>query len=125
MPTSRSVSTRSGHRRPWSTKHHLRLVNRIGRWLERAGVRDTNVRTELAIDLADGLYAAGVVKLELQSLLRLDPRRVDGRDKALTHAVHLGVYAKDELRYHFARLLRRWEAEVEYRLARKPRRGSR
>jgi len=98
---------------------------RVDRWLAQAGQASDVRRAKIAIDLVDGLYASAVISKELSAMLRCDPRSPAGRDRAASHAVRLGVYARDELRYHIQRLSRHWESSVEDLLARRPRRRPR
>src|SRR4051812_19904680 len=107
MKRSNSVA-RKAPKQPWAAKKHVALVNRIDNWLVKAGIGPDRVRTEVSIDLVDGLYAAEVVKAELEAMLRCNPKSKKGRDQAALHAITLHVYADGELKYHVQRLLRRW-----------------
>jgi len=61
----------------------------------------------------------------LSALLRTDPSTTRGADRALTHAVNIGVWAFSELRYHVTSLQRGWESKIENHIARLPASGAR
>ena len=90
---------------------HVRFVRRLDRWLKAAGVSDA-AASYLAVDLADGLFAADRVRHHLRRMLKHNPRTKRGADAASGEAIDLHVYASGELRFHLNRLLRRWEREV-------------
>ena len=96
-------------------------MRRIDRWLLKAGIRDAKVRSGVAIDLSDALDAAERIQFHLSALLRTDPSTTRGADRALTHAVNIGVWAFSELRYHVTSLQRGWESKIENHIARLPR----
>src|SRR6266566_9305605 len=90
----------------------VRRVNRIDRWLLKAGIGDADVRSRVAIDLSDSLDAAERIQFHLSALLRTNPSTKRGAERALTHTVSIGVWAFNELRYHVLRLQRGWELNI-------------
>ncbi len=100
----------------------VQRVNRIDRWLLKAGIQDADVRTRVAIDLSDSLDAAERIQFHLSALLRTNPSSKSGAERALSHTVSIGVWAFNELRYHVLRLQRGWELNIENPIARLPRR---
>jgi hypothetical protein len=106
-----------------SAKRSVQRVQRITRWLERAGVRDSDTRATIAVDLSDALDAMDVIDGHLSAMLRTNPQTRDGNDHALTHVSGLGVWWSTELRFHVQRLHRHWEKDVEAVVARGPRKA--
>jgi hypothetical protein len=110
-------------RSPWSARRHVALVSEISKWLTRAGVKQRGIRSDISVDLSDGLFAALTIRNELAALLACDPQTERGRDKALSHAANITIYAEGELTDHLERLVKRWR-RVENALL-KPKRKKR
>jgi len=98
-------------------KRHVALVRRIDRWLLRAGIPDSSVRSHVAVDLGDALHWMHQFRRHASQMLRLNPGTKRGADRALNHAVGIGILASTELVWHVRGLNRRWEAYVEDALA--------
>jgi len=96
---------------------HLRLVRRLNRWFERAGIESGSVRAQLTIDLADSLYAATQIRRLADAMLACDPTTRKGAARALREAGHIDALAFTELRHHVASLRRVWESKLLERLA--------
>jgi hypothetical protein len=96
---------------------HLRLVRRLNRWFERAGVSSGKARAHLTIDLADSLYAAAQIKRLVDEMLASDPSTRRGSDRALKQAGRIDALAFTELKHHIASLQRTWEPKLMERLA--------
>jgi hypothetical protein len=116
-PTRRSAPDR----KPWTTREHIAYVNRVARWLAKAGVRGKARRTRVAIDLVDGLFAAAMLKSSLDSMLRCDPTTSAGRQRALSYSYRISTWAHDELQERLARLASEWEPSIVRTIARRPR----
>ena len=96
---------------------HLRLVRRLNRWFERAGIESGTVRAQLTIDLADSLDAAKQIRRLTDEMLACDPTTRRGAARALRHAGYIDALAFTELRAHVASLKRVWESKLLKRLA--------
>jgi hypothetical protein len=93
------------------------LANRISAWLKKSGVQDPEVRTTLAVELADFLDAARNTGEHLEGMLSQDPAQPESADRALEHAGSISVYLFGEAKDHLLELEALWEAQVEERLA--------
>jgi hypothetical protein len=100
-----------------TAKSTVRLVNRIDRWLERAGINQRD-STKLSIDLADTLAAADRIRTHLNRMLSSNPRTTLGAHRAFAHAAAIGAWVHPELTFHVARLRRTWPAKLENQLDR-------
>lgn len=101
---------------PIGMASHLRLVRRLNRWFERAGVSSDKARAHLTIDLADSLYAAAQIRRYVDEMLASDPSTRRGADRALKWAAYIDALAFTELKNHIRSLERVWEPKLLERL---------
>jgi len=94
------------------SRRMVRDSNRIGRWLQRAGVPSSSIRTLVAVDLTEFLIGADDIKRHVRALLTQDPGTRRGARAAATHATSIEV-ALDHLLDHARRLNRNWQRAVE------------
>ena len=100
----------------------VRESDRVGRWLQRAGLPLGSVRTFVAIDLVELMMAAEDIKHHARALLRQNPSTKRGARVAARHASFIQVILSSQLLPHVRRLNRNWEHGVEDPLHAKARR---
>ncbi len=91
---------------------HREFVRQLSTWLSSVGVTDADERAEVAVDLADLLRAAEVVRLELSKLLAPHPAAVT-TDDTLQAVANIEVQLFTELKWHLESLETRWQRVVE------------
>jgi hypothetical protein len=94
-------------------KQNVALAHSLTEWLGIAGLGDHPKRADLAVDLADILTAAELVREGVDALLRLNPSVPSDADSALTLATGMEAQLFGELKNHVRSLERAWPALVE------------
>jgi hypothetical protein len=102
------------------TARHVAFADELGRWIQRAGVSDSDAIADLAVGMADILNASARAACELEAMLRLDPTTASGADAALTRIGYLHALYLTEILEHAQELARRWPLLEEAVAARVP-----
>ena len=92
------------------TQQHVAFAGALARWIECAGVTNSEAVADLAVGMADVLHAAAQAAQELDALLQLDPRHPAGADAALTRLGKLNALFLFEMSHHLEDLTWRWES---------------
>lgn len=87
---------------------HLEFTRSIDAFLSRIGVGSADERADLAVDLADTLYAARDVERMLSELLDVDPESPSQVDRALELTANIEVQLFTELKDHLLDLQQSW-----------------
>jgi hypothetical protein len=87
---------------------HLALTRAVDSWVRRLSPRNDSLAAEVAVDLADLLHAASVVRRELDHLLKADLDGADSAEAALQGAANIGVQLFTELKQHLESLEQHW-----------------
>jgi len=94
------------------TARVLELTHRIDRWLLDAGVRNARRRASVAVDIADFLAAAAIVRRNVNRLLALDPANGSDAERGLRIATEIEAWLFTEMKNHASSLERDWPMVV-------------
>ena len=99
---------------------HVAFAGELSRWIERAGVTDSEAIGDLAVGFADILNASASASRVLEELIALDPNESVGAEAALTKLGYLHALFITEIKAHAEDLERRWDTLEECLGARVP-----
>lgn len=94
-----------------SVTENVALARRLTTWLRAAGVK----HSEMAVDIADIIFAARDVAQSIEDMLVLQPNQPHEADKALEYVGKLRALLFSELKPHIEDLEQTWP-ELEQRL---------
>lgn len=94
-------------------RRNVEMTHILTEWLQRAGLSDHPNRADLAVDLADILAAAEMVRESVEALLKLNPTMPDEADSALTIAAAIEAQLFGEIKGHLGSLEVAWPVLLE------------